>query len=130
MTKQLKELLKNEEYSNQIEIGITFVDNATIRNLNRQYLNHDWETDVISFSLTDEYDLESSRIGDIYISFEQAQKQAIEYHVSEEEELIRLVIHGILHLFGYDHESPDEANIMRQKENDWLQQILLDERDY
>ncbi len=118
---RLKTILQNEWPNDPVEISITYVDDPTLKEMNRRYLQHDWETDVISFSLGDEHDPESMLLGDIYVSYERAKQQALQYQISYEEEINRLTIHGILHLLGYDHKSAAEKEIMRQKEDYWLQ---------
>lgn len=92
----VKFVLKGEK-SFQKNINIVFVDDEYITQLNKQYLNHNWTTDVISFPLNDDNKIE----GEIYINVEQAKRQAREYKVKISEELKRLLIHGTLHLIGY-----------------------------
>jgi len=109
----------NELPQQKTEISITFLTDPELRAMNRQYLNHDWETDVISFPLS-EVGSEEPLIGDIYISYDRAVVQAQEYGVSVENEIHRLAIHGVLHLLGYDHETTAGAEMMRQKEDYYL----------
>ena len=101
-----------------------FVDNKTIREINREYRHIDRETDVISFALEDneEITFEFGRLlGDIYISVEKMQAQAKEYGHSEKRECAFLVIHGLLHLLGYDHIEKEDEKIMFEK-----QELILD----
>lgn len=90
--------------------------------MNRSYLNRDAPTDVISFAMREgEFsEINPQLLGDVVISVETACRQAEERSISLEDELLTLLIHGILHLFGYDHENNDEksAEIMREKERD------------
>lgn len=79
---------------------MTLRDDAAIAELNREYLAHDGPTDVISFALHDAGD---SPLGDIYIGFEQALRQADALDIAPHEELMRLTVHGVLHVMGYDH---------------------------
>jgi probable rRNA maturation factor len=67
-------------------------------------------------------------LGDVYISTEQAREQAREYGVTFEEEMARLVVHGVLHLAGYDHEKPEEARRMRSREEAHLHSLPIPER--
>ena len=106
----------NNVFNNAI-INIIFVDNKTIKKINKKYLNHNYATDVISFKLEDE-PLE----GEIYISVETAMTNAVEYKVSCTEELMRYTIHGILHLLGYEDFSFFEREKMRILEDDYLRQ--------
>ncbi|MDP2207328.1 MAG: rRNA maturation RNase YbeY [Bacteroidota bacterium] len=92
----VKFVLKGEK-SLQKNINIVFVDDEYITQLNKQYLNHNWTTDVISFPLNDDDKIE----GEIYINIEQTKRQAKEYKVRISEELNRLLVHGTLHLIGY-----------------------------
>ncbi|MBT8336520.1 MAG: rRNA maturation RNase YbeY [Gemmatimonadetes bacterium] len=89
------------------ELSVTLVDDATIRTLNREHLGHDRPTDVIAFGLWQPGD--PVVVGDVYVGLDQALQQAAELGVSAEEELIRLVVHGTLHVTGMDHpEAADE----------------------
>ena len=94
-----------KESINKVEFNIIFVDNNKIRDINKKYRNIDDYTDVISFALED-YDkslFEGFRIlGDIYISLNKVEEQAKVYNHSYERELSFLIIHGLLHLLGYE----------------------------
>ena len=81
------------------ELSVTLLADDDIRAINREYLDRDYVTDVIAFSLGDE----GSLMGDVYIGYEQAHRQAGELGFDPEEELVRLVVHGVLHVLGYDH---------------------------
>ncbi len=104
-------------------LTIIITDDAYMRGINREYRRHDEPTDVISFSNRDNpfprIDADNEEIGDLYISIERADKQAREYRVSLENEVKRLIVHGILHLVGYDHERSDsDEEIMLRKEDE------------
>jgi probable rRNA maturation factor len=104
-------------------ITLIVTDDAYMRNINREFRGLDEPTDVISFSNREnpfpEIDAEQEEIGDLYISFERAEKQAREYRVSLFDEVKRLIVHGMLHLVGYDHERSDrDEEIMLQKEDE------------
>lgn len=102
----------------EVELSILIVDDAKIRKLNRQYRNIDAATDVLSFpqNAGEEAEFISHMLGDVVISVEMAQRQAAEHQFSVEQELVLLLIHGTLHLLGYDHErSSKEGEIMRQR---------------
>ncbi|HSG09989.1 MAG TPA: rRNA maturation RNase YbeY [Longimicrobiales bacterium] len=81
------------------EFSVTLLDDTAIGALNREYLGKDRPTDVIAFSLGDG----PEPLGDVYIGMDQALRQAGELGVSPEEELVRLAVHGTLHVLGYDH---------------------------
>ena len=92
---------------NQI-LRIVFVDQTTIRRLNKQYRNKNKTTDILSFDLE-----EPGVLGELAVCMSVIQKQASQYQVPVREELLFLVLHGVLHLLGYDHEhSEDEATRM------------------
>ncbi len=113
------EILKKLNINNK-NLDIIFTDEDFILDLNRKYLNHDYITDVIAFENTiDEPDF----LGEIYICLEQAQRQAPEFNNSFEEELLTLIIHGILHLVGYNDIEPDDKKIMFDKQNKIFQEI-------
>jgi len=99
------------------ELSLALVGNREIRELNLRYRNKDEPTDVLSFPLWEKLPTGTRILGDVIISIEQAEKQARERKRTLEEELETLLIHGILHLLGYDHErSQGEAKIMREME--------------
>ena len=104
--------------------NIILVDNEYIHKLNKEYRNIDRETDVITFALEDNMDIqpEIRILGDIYISIDKAKSQAIEYGHSFKRELSFLIVHGILHLLGYDHQNKEDEKIMFE-----LQDKILEE---
>lgn len=98
------------------ELSILLVDDATIKNLNQQHRNIDAATDVLSFPQMEDDEFISHILGDVVISVETARRQAAEHHFSLEQELVLLLVHGLLHLLGYDHEqSPEEGQVMKEK---------------
>lgn len=92
-------------------LRLILADDATIQALNRQYLQHDYPTDVLTFVLESE-PLEA----EIYIGGEQAHRQAAEYGIPVSEELIRLSIHGVLHALGYNDQTPQERRAMHARQ--------------
>lgn len=103
------------------EISLLFVDNEQIRKMNRQYLNRDHATNVISFPLKEGAygHINPQVLGDIVISVERAFQDAVAGDLSLDDEIDFLMIHGLLHLLGYNHEgrNEDEAKKMKEKEN-------------
>ena len=98
------------------ELSILLVDDANIQNLNRQHRNIDTATDVLSFPQIEDGEFISHMLGDVVISVETARRQADEHHFSLEQELVLLLIHGLLHLLGYDHErSRKDEKLMKEK---------------
>ena len=106
-----------------------FTDDKFTRSLNNKYREVDKPTDVLSFSLQEgaikSPEVESDKLlGDIIISVETAQKQADNLNHSIEKELTVLLIHGLLHLTGYDHEEDKDYKIMREKEREILKMLV------
>jgi probable rRNA maturation factor len=94
---------------------VVYVDSRRCRALNRKFLRHDYVTDVLSFPLGD---TGQGVEGEVYVNLDRARKQAGEYGVSESSERDRLVVHGTLHLLGYDDRTRAAALRMRRRE-DW-----------
>ena len=121
--------LQEEEIDPKAEIGLMFVDNEQIREMNKTYRDKDSATDVLSFPMyeADEAidDEDEILLGDIVISLERAAEQAEEYGHSLEREVMYLLVHGLLHLAGYDHMEDDEKKEMRQREEETMEQIGL-----
>lgn len=122
--------LKREKLEN-VEFNIIFVDINKIHEINKTYRGIDRPTDVISFALEDNMDikLDHRLLGDIYICVEKAHEQAIEYKHSYLRELSFLMIHGLLHLLGYDHMEPEEEKIMFSKQEDILNEYGIRRED-
>lgn len=101
------------------EITYMFGSDDFILETNRQYLQHDFLTDIITF----DYCEDNSLNGDIAISLERVRENAKNYKVSVEKELLRVLIHGILHLCGYKDKSKKEKTQMRDKEDFYIQRF-------
>ena len=95
------------------EIGYLFVDDEKILEVNREYLGHDYYTDVITF----DYDEDDTVSGDIVISLDTVRSNAQLFEKTYEDELYRVIIHGILHLCGINDKGPGEREIMEAAEN-------------
>jgi rRNA maturation RNase YbeY len=98
------------------EINYVFCDDNYLHKLNVDFLNHDTLTDIISF----DYSVGKTLQGDIFISIERVIDNAKDFNVSFEAELNRVLVHGILHYCGYKDKSEDDAKLMREKENFYL----------
>lgn len=98
------------------EINYVFCDDEYLHKLNVEFLNHDTLTDIISF----DYSVGKNLQGDIFISTERVEDNAKDFNVSFETELQRVLVHGILHYCGYKDKSDNEAKLMREKENFYL----------
>ena len=95
------------------EINYIFCDDAYLNHINKEFLKHDSFTDIISF----DYSLGKQISGDIYISIERVLDNAEKYNVTFENELRRVMIHGVLHYMGYKDKTTEEKKVMRLKEN-------------
>ena len=102
------------ELKREREINYIFCDDSYLVEINRKYLDHDTLTDIISF----DYSIGKELQGDIFISVERVRENAIDFNVSFDEELKRVMAHGILHYCGYKDKSKDEEKIMRHKEEE------------
>lgn len=103
-----------------VEVSVAVVDNPMIHELNRRFLEHDYPTDVLSFVLEDQPErLE----GDVIISADMAAAEAGAHDMSPENELLLYLIHGILHLVGFDDKTPAQSREMRSAEQRYLEQV-------
>ncbi|MFZ4435284.1 MAG: rRNA maturation RNase YbeY [Flavobacterium psychrophilum] len=102
------------EQKSEGELAYIFCDDPYLLGLNQQYLQHDTLTDIISF----DYSLGNELSGDIFISVERVRENAEEYNQSFENELLRVIIHGVLHYCGYKDKTETDEQLMRQKENE------------
>ena len=123
--KVLDSALKKENLDN-VSFNLIIVDNEYIHELNRDYRNIDRETDVITFALEDEDSIilpnDERVLGDIYISIDKAESQALEYGHSLLRELSFLAVHGFYHLLGYDHMRPEDEKVMFKKQEEVLEE--------
>nr|WP_245523169.1 rRNA maturation RNase YbeY [Thermosediminibacter oceani] len=127
-----------EGVAGEVEVSVVFVDNDYIRELNRSYRGKDMPTDVLSFSMRETSADEAfdgneeveRMLGDIVISLEKAREQADAFGHSFEREVGYLVVHGVLHLLGYDHEEERDKKIMREKEEEVLRAFRLTREEF
>lgn len=101
------------------EINYVFCDDDYLHKLNVEFLNHDTLTDIISFDYTVGKELH----GDIFISVERVIDNAIDLDISFVDELMRVVVHGVLHYCGYKDKTDEDAEVMREKEDSYLNLI-------
>jgi len=118
-------LLRAERCPEDTEVSILLTDDAQMAELNKQYRDVDGPTDVLSFSQTEGDDepipgMEDNLLGDVVISVETAQRQAAENAKSLESEIDMLLVHGLLHLLGYDHAEPEEERVMFARQDEFL----------
>lgn len=102
------------EKKNEGEINYIFCDDDYLHKINLEYLNHDTLTDIISF----DYTVGNELNGDIFISVERVQDNASDFNVSFEEELKRVLVHGVLHYCGYKDKDEESERLMRSKEDE------------
>lgn len=98
------------------EISIIFCSDNYILDINQRYLQHDYFTDIITFDYCEGDKLS----GDLFISVDSVRENAAEYGTEFEEELNRVIVHGVLHLIGYDDHTDEQIKEMRSKENYYL----------
>ena len=116
------EILRKEGASGA-RVNVVLASDAVLGDLNSRYLGREGPTDVLAFPMGgDEYATQSASItGEVYVSLDRAEQQALEFKVSFAQEVARLVIHGMLHLCGYDHQDAQEARLMRAREENFLE---------
>jgi probable rRNA maturation factor len=101
------------------EISVALLNDDAIRRLNREHLDHDRPTDVLAFAL---HDAGEPPLGDVYLGVPQARRQAADAGVDEAEELVRLAVHGTLHVLGWEHPDAAEARLRSPM---WVRQEAL-----
>lgn len=121
--KSIRICLLQELNDDNYEISLSFVSEAEIRKLNRDYRDKDSVTDVLSFPLDDDFAIQTNLLGDIIICCKRAIEQAKEYNHSIKREIVYLVVHSMFHLLGYDHIDESDRIIMRNKEKSALKEI-------
>ena len=135
--------MEHEVFPYEAEVNLTMTDNDGIQEINRSYRNIDAPTDVLSFpmlsydapgdfsSLEDDYednfnpDSGEIMLGDIVISVDRVKEQAVSYGHSDRREFAFLIVHSMLHLFGYDHMTPEDAAIMEPKQREILEAMHI-----
>lgn len=111
LTEMAQSIYRREKIKSKQKTSLILCSDYLIRKLNREYRQKDKVTDVLSFGM-DDPDL----LGEIYISLQRARVQANRFGISYDEEILRLFVHGLFHLQGYDHEDEKEREIMEGKE--------------
>ena len=111
----------NIEKTKAERLSIILCSDAYLLEINKQYLQHNYFTDIITFNLSP---LDAPIEGEIYISVDTVLVNAMEYNVTKEEELHRVVFHGVLHLCGYGDTFLKEKKLMRQKEDEYIKRYF------
>ncbi|MDX9703235.1 MAG: rRNA maturation RNase YbeY [Candidatus Auribacterota bacterium] len=126
--KPIKELcvavLSGEDQPDHCELDITIVSDAEIAELNKQYLSHDGPTDVISFPQDDEPSDEIYLLGDVVVSADRAHERSADFAVNLNQEFGLYLIHGILHLLGFDDQTEQDKIIMENRQSFWFNKLL------
>ena len=117
----LSEVITSENKT-EGEINYIFCDDDYLLEINQQYLAHDTLTDIISF----DYSIGNDLHGDIFISIDRVKENALDFNVSFEEELKRVLSHGVLHYCGYKDKSPEDEALMRSKEEEKMQMFHVE----
>ncbi len=116
LTRKWLKLVAESEIRRVGDIAVIFCSDNYILDVNRRYLEHDYFTDIITFDYC-----EGDRLsGDLFISVDTVRENSVEYGTDFDEELDRVIVHGVLHLIGYDDHTEEETAQMRAKENYYL----------
>ena len=105
------------------ELSIVFTTHEVVRAINKQYLNHDYNTDVIAFQFAPSHETHLLE-GEIYVDLDMAQERCEEFGVTFEAEAFRYAIHGLLHLMNYSDKTPEKLEIMKARESAYLSSLL------
>lgn len=124
--KIVRKILIEEGKSNKSEVNLIFTDNLKISRLNKKYLNRAQATDVLAFPMQEGFKIkgEAHFLGDIVVSVSLALKRAKALKINPLKEIDLYLIHGLLHLLGYDHKSVKDNLLMRKKEKEYLSLCL------
>ena len=119
VTEWLNSCIQDLDYKTG-EISIIFCSDDYLLKINKKYLNHDYFTDIITFN----YNENNTIIGDLFISIDRVKENAKELKVDFNNELYRVIIHGVLHLCGYNDKTQDQQKEIRTKEDEYLVLIV------
>lgn len=120
--KHINYLIKNE-LKVFGELSIVFCSDEYLLDMNKQYLDHDYYTDIITFNYVENKTIS----GDLFISLDRIEENAINYKTEKIGELLRVIFHGVLHLVGYNDKTDEEKKLMREKEEFYLNKVNFEE---
>ena len=112
----IKSIFKKEKTKAQF-INIIFCSDEFLLNINKEYLNHDYPTDIITFEISRDL---NGITAEIYISVDSVTRNSIDYQSTKKNELHRVIFHGVLHLCGYKDKTKKDIDLMRSKEDEYL----------
>ncbi|NER09929.1 rRNA maturation RNase YbeY [Muriicola jejuensis] len=121
-TEWLKKVIQSEGF-NLVDLCYVFTDDVELRRMNKQYLNHDYDTDIITFDYTEGRELQ----GDIFISKDRVEDNAKKYEATFPDELKRVMVHGVLHLMGYNDKTEGEQKRMRKLEEQKMKMFHVEQ---
>lgn len=126
--KKIVNLAAQREKKIKDQIDITVVGDVAIRSLNKHYRGKDKVTDVLSFAWSEDEIMPSAYLGQVYLSYPQIRRQARAFGVPVAEEFARLLVHGLLHIVGYDHVHPAETKRMFELQERIIAQVRRGKR--
>jgi rRNA maturation RNase YbeY len=117
---KMSQVIENEGFK-EGDLSVVFCSDTYLLEINKAHLDHDYYTDILTFS----YNENNLINGDLFISVDRLKENAEVNNVEFLNELSRVVIHGVLHLCGYNDKTPEEITLMREKESDYLKRICF-----
>lgn len=118
----IAQTIKSEGFTRVAELNFIFCSDEYLLSINKQYLDHDTYTDIVTFDSSED---ETVIAGDIFISIERIRENATKFGVADRDELHRVIIHGVLHLCGYYDKKKEDKTLMTQKEDQYLKARLF-----
>ncbi|NCX95302.1 MAG: rRNA maturation RNase YbeY [Chitinophagia bacterium] len=113
----IKSIIHKEAGISKVSLNYIFCNDEYLLGINQQYLQHDTYTDIITFNLSDK---QNTLKGEIYISIPRVKENALEFNATYNQELLRVIFHGTLHLCGYEDGTAEQKATMRAKENEYI----------